>query len=289
MFTEPYALHFLRSLIFRLADFIQRIPKPLIIAVAYLYVFGWDLINFATGHELGFTIFYLPALFLLTWFVSVRSALLLALLTAVSWILIGVDLLAFKFFAHFWEAVFRFGVFAVFVYGTTAYKRERIFARQDFLTKIANSQHLTELAEVEIERCRRYGRPFSVVYMDIDNFKAINDTLGHRAGDELLYEVAQTIQKNIRSTDTAARLGGDEFAILLPETDAEHAAALVPKLQDILLDLMRERAWRCTFSMGVVTFLSPPATYDEMIHRADQLMYEAKGGGKDSVKSGVFK
>jgi GGDEF domain-containing protein len=124
----------------------------------------------------------------------------------------------------------------VVVYLLTEYKdraeREEILARTDPLTEVANSRYLYTLAEMEIERLSRYEHPFTVAYMDIDNFKEINDRFGRRAGDELLCLVASTMQNNLRITDTVARLGGDEFIILLPETKgrgrADHLLPLAP-------------------------------------------------------------
>jgi diguanylate cyclase (GGDEF)-like protein len=205
-----------------------------------------------------------------------------------SWFVLDYNVRSLGIIGHAWDALARFIFFAVFIFGVSAYKRERTFAREDHLTKVANSQYLAELAGLEIERCRRYRHPFSIVYMDVDDFKTVNDTLGHQAGDALLSTVAQTIRKNVRKSDVVARLGGDEFAILLPETDSEQASSSVSKLQKILLDTMREGAWPCTFSFGLATFSRAPATFDEMISRADRLMYEAKSGGKNTVRSGLY-
>ncbi len=278
----PRPIHIIH-IMSRAGELIRRRPGYLLVSAAYLFTLTIEMINYLVGHDVRLVVFYFPALFLLTWFVSVKSAVLLAGISSLLWFLIGFDLLALTSLEHAWNAFMRFVIFLTFIYIVRAYRRERAFARQDFLTKIANTQHFTERADIEIERCRRYRRPFSVVYMDIDDFKKINDTQGHREGDELLFKVAQTVRKNIRAADTVARLGGDEFAILLPETDFEAASRLAQKIRVLLLEAIRDRAWQCTFSFGLVTFLIAPAGFDEMIRRADELMYRAKSEGKNRV------
>jgi diguanylate cyclase (GGDEF)-like protein len=141
---------------------------------------------------------------------------------------------------------------------------------------------------MEINRARRYDHPFTVVCIDLDNFKTVNDCFGHSTGDILLRLVARTIQENIRATDTVARLGGDEFAILMPETGRDVAEVILQKVRKINLEIMRNHGWPVTLSIGVVTFTSPPSTVDETLRISDQLMYSAKNNGKNSIRHEVF-
>jgi len=164
-----------------------------------------------------------------------------------------------------------------------ALEREKDDARMDFLTKIANRRAFYEVALTESNRARRYGRSLTLIYIDLDNFKQVNDRCGHDVGDELLVEVAATVRSNVRSTDTVARLGGDEFAILLPETDQEAAMTVTSKLRDVLLESMRVKNWPVTFSIGVASFAVPPETVEEMVKRADAIMYSVKLQGKNSI------
>ena len=140
----------------------------------------------------------------------------------------------------------------------------------------------------EINRARRYDHPFTVVCIDLDNFKTVNDCFGHSTGDILLRLIARTIQQNIRVTDTVARLGGDEFAILLPETGRNVAEVILQKVQKINLEIMRRHGCPVTFSIGVATFTSPPSTVDETLRVSDQLMYSAKNNCKNSIQYEVF-
>ncbi|WP_054698251.1 GGDEF domain-containing protein [Geotalea toluenoxydans] len=143
------------------------------------------------------------------------------------------------------------------------------------------------MAEQEINRSRRYGRFFSIAYLDLDNFKAINDTKGHHVGDDLLCVVAGTIVENMRCADMVARIGGDEFVVLLPETGASDARSAVVKLQERLMERMGARNWPVSFSVGLVTYYCPPTSVDEMLKKADGLMYEVKSQEKNSFRHEV--
>jgi diguanylate cyclase (GGDEF)-like protein len=166
----------------------------------------------------------------------------------------------------------------------TSLERERDMARTDYLTRVANSRYFSEVASQEIKRAGRYQHPFTVAYLDIDDFKQVNDRWGHSTGDELLGLVAHTIRNNIRSTDAVARLGGDEFALLLPETGYDAAAVVVQKVYLSLLAAMGGKAWPVTFSIGVVTFRTPPDSVDGMLKVADAFMYSVKHSGKNRIK-----
>ena len=103
---------------------------------------------------------------------------------------------------------------------------ERRLARTDPLTGIANPRSFVEAANAELERQLRFQRPLTVAYLDLDNFKTVNDRFGHRTGDEVLSAVARALRESTRATDHLARLGGDEFAVLMPETERRHVSLL---------------------------------------------------------------
>lgn len=276
------------KILYDIASYFDKQPRSAIIGLSFAIAAALEVINYFLGQEFRLIIFYFIPLFIMTWFVDIRRALLLSLLAALSYFLIGRFVLDITMAGHSWNALTRLAIFVIFIYMVDAYRRERIFAREDFLTKIANNQHFAEIAGMEIERCRRYGRPFSLVYIDVDNFKAVNDNFGHSAGNKLLYEVAQGIRRNIRMSDMVARLGGDEFAILLPETGHEQADIIIPKLREKLISIMQEHRWPATFSFGMATFVKAPENFDEMVRQADILLYKAKNEGKDTIRSGIY-
>ncbi|HEY2822979.1 MAG TPA: diguanylate cyclase [Candidatus Acidoferrum sp.] len=168
-----------------------------------------------------------------------------------------------------------------------ALESEKNLSRVDFLTGIPNRRMFYQALTLEGKRSRRYGRAITLIYIDVDNFKLLNDHYGHATGDELLKIIGSILEGTVRSTDMAARLGGDEFAILLPETDEANAGTIVAKLRQNLQNAIAPKGWPVTFSFGVVTFPIALDSTEEMIKRADEFMYEAKKGGKAAVVSRV--
>jgi len=166
--------------------------------------------------------------------------------------------------------------------------REKQLATTDSLTGAANLRHFkTELVH-EIERSVRHGRIFTIAYLDLDNFKAVNDSLGHVEGDRLLNAVVEAAHKRLRKTDLVARIGGDEFAVLFPETDAKAMRSPISDLLDTVRKRMEENEWPVTISCGVVAFRTPPDSAEDAINTVDTLMYEVKAGGKNGVREAVF-
>src|SRR5580658_5955608 len=161
--------------------------------------------------------------------------------------------------------------------------KEQELARIDPLTTVPNRRAFYEALDKERVRSRRYRRPFTIAYVDLDNFKKVNDSLGHAVGDELLVQVALGLRSNLRASDFVGRLGGDEFGVLLPETDAAGAKHALSKLRLRLLEEMKAHSWHVTFSIGAATFLDPPDSLDVIIRMADETMYAIKAHGKDDV------
>jgi diguanylate cyclase (GGDEF)-like protein/PAS domain S-box-containing protein len=164
-----------------------------------------------------------------------------------------------------------------------ALRREEEIARIDPLTQVANRRAFYELGEVELARAKRYERPLTFVCIDLDNFKRVNDTLGHTTGDAVLVTVAGALRRELRVTDSVARMGGDEFAVILPETDPHAARIVLDKLHSGLLETMGSNHWDVTFSIGAGSFLVPPSTLEEAMRIADDTMYSVKNQRKNGV------
>ena len=161
-------------------------------------------------------------------------------------------------------------------------------ARIDYLTGAGNSRFLYNLVQLEIDRLQRYQHPLTLAYIDLDNFKTVNDRLGHAVGDQVLCAVVSSVKKNIRRTDSVARLGGDEFALLLPETNQESARVVLSKIQEDILEEMRINNWPVTVSIGVLTCPVAPPSTDALVSMADELMYSVKRDGKNGVKYSTY-
>ena len=151
----------------------------------------------------------------------------------------------------------------------------------DHLTGLANRRRFERQLEREAARTERYSRPFCLLLVDIDNFKDVNDTRGHDAGDEALRQVANVIQSGTRGIDTGARIGGDEFAVSLPETDLVRGLEVAERLRAAIAALDFGPAGRVTASLGVAELPACARTNEELRASADAALYEAKRGGRD--------
>lgn len=153
----------------------------------------------------------------------------------------------------------------------------------DFLTGLYNRHKLDEVLEAECQRSRRFGHPFSVILMDVDYFKKVNDTYGHQAGDRVLEELAGIIKENIRETDVAGRWGGEEFMIICPETGIEGAADLAEFLRRKVEKHPFPKVGSKTASFGVGECRNGDEAA-QTVARADEALYAAKGAGRNRVE-----
>jgi len=254
----------------------------LISTVAWLAV---SLLDMLTGNELDLAIFYLGPVILATWFVTRRMGTALAVLSAASWLAINVALGAAYTtpLIPFWDTLVRLTFFAITILLTSRVKQsmatERLLSRTDVLTGVANMRAFEDRVGLELNHMRRTASPLTFAYVDLDNFKEVNDTMGHHEGDEVIRHIAGTLRSRLRSTDLVARLGGDEFGILLPDTDESAATTVLEQMRCAVTDSVESR-WRVGITMGVITFLEPPPGIDALVGLADRRMYEGKRAGK---------
>jgi diguanylate cyclase (GGDEF)-like protein len=157
----------------------------------------------------------------------------------------------------------------------------------DWMTGLHNRQGFEPLVEMEVRRQKRYGGVFSFAYIDLDDFKQLNDSRGHVIGDEALKLLANVIRENIRQTDLSARLGGDEFAILMPNTFVDDCERLCKQLSVAITDKMKTASFSISASIGHVTFTEPLESVSEVFERADKAMYAAKTSGKGIAVKGI--
>jgi diguanylate cyclase (GGDEF)-like protein len=157
--------------------------------------------------------------------------------------------------------------------------RAQQLAQTDELTGLLNRRHLLTILEQEIARARRQSLPLSVIYLDLDGFKALNDTQGHAVGDAALQRISALMRAEVRLEDTIARLGGDEFVLLLSNAGVEEGRALAQRLQARLAGEAGIDTGSLTAAIGVATFTTPPASVDQALQVADHLMYAAKRQG----------
>ena len=158
----------------------------------------------------------------------------------------------------------------------------------DSLTGLLNHGSFIAQLDAEFARAERYRRAFTLAYIDLDNFKAVNDLEGHGSGDELLCRVADALRSSTRQTDGLGRLGGDEFAAVLPEITGGATVSVIQNLHKQLNRAMHKGGWPVTFSIGAVTFEVPVDTSREALGIADAAMYSVKRYGKDGIRHVVW-
>jgi diguanylate cyclase (GGDEF)-like protein len=253
-----------------------------------LLVAAIGFLDYATGPGLSFAIFYLIPIALGAWFGGFAQGILISMACAVSWQAVeAAEGSTASPLIHLWNGTARFGIFVV---TSSLLSRLRLslylekkLARSDSLTGAANGRTFYEGVSQSVERALRAGQPLTLAYLDLDNFKWLNDKLGHSAGDEALCDLVRSIHHDIRITDLFARLGGDEFALLLPECDKDDAGLLLERIRTNFTTLMAGKKWPVTISIGAMTFPTPPRDVDAMVRCVDELMYRAKRGGKNRV------
>ncbi len=165
-------------------------------------------------------------------------------------------------------------------------KKLRNMASRDGLTGLYNHKYFQDALNKELSRAIRYGRPFSLIMFDLDHFKKVNDTHGHRIGDTVLKKVGETTRKTVRVNDTVARYGGEEFVIILPETDLKGAAVLAERLRQKIKKMKiveSSKEIRITISLGVATYLPGDQITNrtQILDAADAALYHAKNNGRN--------
>jgi diguanylate cyclase (GGDEF)-like protein len=264
------------------------------IAASLLLAIAVGLLDYVTGSELSFSLFYLFPIALLTWFAGRRAGIALSLLCAGLWLV--AEALGERLYSPetvlYWNTFIRLGFFVVVTLLLSALRvnlryQERL-AHIDPATGAANRRAFMDELQRELARAARYGRPYTVAYLDLDNFKLLNDSLGHGVGDKALNEVANVMKTHLRRTDVFARLGGDEFALLLPEADEAAARQVVTKLHGELQRSMDRHLWPISFSIGVLVVHGEVGGVDHVVRLADGLMYSVKQGGKSGIRYEVI-
>jgi len=270
----------------------------LLLVVALLALVG--LLNYVTGPWLSFALFYVSPVLLAAWWLGRGPALVAGVTAGIAWF-------AAEAWGHrgepgrvlLWNSASRLGMLLVMAAMVVRIREDRRrlkdvnarlgelltgaekLARTDPLTGLPNRRAFLERLSDEVARARRANSQVCIAYLDVDNFKNLNDQKGHLEGDEFLRHIARAIKDTVRASDVAARLGGDEFAVLF--TDAKRIA--VEPLAHRLLARVTALGERYPgldlgASVGMAWYAAPPDDPEELLHRADAAMYQAKTAGK---------
>ena len=262
-----------------------------IVAVATVVILG--AVRHTTEAEFAFASAAIIPVFMVTWSGGFRHGFAAASLAAGMWVI--TDAMYATDQGHSILAVVN-GLIRLATYGFVAYltarvrnllQREIELASRDVLTGLLNRRAFLEAGNSEVRRARRYGNTMAVIFVDLDDFKKLNDSHGHDAGDAALQAIAYALGTCLRATDIVGRIGGDEFAIILPEIDADAIGEAGRKINDAMGTALAAYP-PVTASLGIAWFEQPKEEFETMLKEADGLMYEAKKAGKGCTTTGRF-
>lgn len=269
--------------------FLEGRSKPFLGLFGVALFAGVVLVDQAADWEVASAIIYLLPVSFFAWYFSPRVGAVFALASTLSWLYL-IHRKSPNFSepsVPYWNAIIHLALYLIIVFLVSEvralYLQERELSRSDYLTGVINQRGFYEALSRERERASRLKLPLTLAYVDLDDFKQINDRYDHIMGDKVLAAIGQTLRRSIRNTDLAGRLGGDEFCILLPHTDSEGARVVLDKMRETLSEVMKTSSWPVTFSIGVVTFRQTIKSAEEMLRAADTAMYSVKERGKNRI------
>lgn len=264
--------------------------SPLFIGgMSFLSSLSIAIIDIATCNTVSLVPLYVIPVLFVSWYGTKRAGVVLAVVCTIIWATTQriIYFQNFSIGSTIYDGALLFLSYSILAVLITnfrhVYREETIAADTDNLTQLLNQRGFYAEFANEWLRSVRYKHIFSLAYIDIDNFKIVNDTLGHSIGDELLIETSKCLKLTLRKTDTIARVGGDEFVCLLPETQPEAARNTFIKVREMLQKRMDKYNWNVSFSIGMVTFKVLPDDIKEAILIADDLMYSVKNYKKDNI------
>lgn len=272
-----------------LIRFLDKRSSAQVTALGFTLLASVATLDYHLAYEVSLSIFYLIPIVVVALYAQRWTSFLFCGVSAAVWLFVD-DMSGHLYSSSLipiWNGCARLGIFLVTAYLLSELKvhlkLQYALASSDGLTGVLNTRAFREIFRSLLVLADRYTHPVVLAYVDIDGFKAINDTLGHLEGDRVLVSVANTIAQCVRVTDVVGRLGGDEFAILLPETDYAGAQIMFGRIRKALEQNAAERCWPIGFSIGVAVYKSAPSSIDEALKYADRIMYRVKKAGKNNI------
>ncbi|MGA9343284.1 MAG: diguanylate cyclase [Rhodanobacteraceae bacterium] len=274
----------------RLDRHLARLGRVALLALTVCCVLIVGGMDYFTGYEVSLSVFYLMPVALAAWYAGRWTGIAIALLSCLSWFI--ADLASGHLYSNslipVWNMLVRFAFFVITALLLTILRKslrsQQHLARTDSLTGLYGRRAFDERLEHDLALAHRKKEPLTLAYVDVDDFKSVNDTHGHSGGDQVLQTIGRVLKGLLRDTDTAARLGGDEFALVLPDTDSRGAQQIIEKFVQELRETLAEGNWRVTCSVGVVTVVDPTVSIQRAIAAADQTMFRVKRGDKGAIE-----
>lgn len=279
----------------RVDQALSNMVRSRLVALILAIIVALGAVDYLTGYKLSFAIFYLIPIVLATWYVDRGEGLAATFLSVFLSIASGlvnagsdpqIDAIVL------WNGLTPMALFVVIVTLLdklhARLQLEQRLARTDHLTGCLNAHAFLPLLQYHFDLARRDLAPMTLAYIDLDDFKMVNDRYGHGEGDRVLKIFARIWLESCRRTDLMARLGGDEFCILFPNTDQHGAASIIRKARQALASACVLEHAAITCSIGAMTFPTVLPDSKEAIQAADMLMYQAKSQGKNNTMFAIF-
>ncbi len=271
----------------KIHEFLEEFPKPFLSFFAFLLVLVIGGLDTIVSQDFSIIILYIFPIMLIAWYEGGIPAALLSFFSAVIWAVS--DLTSGHLYSNMsviiWNGITVLGIFSIIAFTMATIKKLFIKAREckktDDLTGVSNIRFFYDQAQIEISKSAMQKRSFMLAYIDIDNLRHINDTLGHMVGDYLLHETAHIMKSALRTTDIIARVGGSKFAILMPETKNQDTEVVIHTVQEQLSRMLKRNGWGVTFRVGVITCNDPTCTIDKLIKMAEDLVKIEKVDGEN--------
>jgi diguanylate cyclase (GGDEF)-like protein len=268
----------------------QLLLKSMVIASGFIisfFIFYFNYFHFV--EDITFTLLYLVPIVIVVWYSSFFAGLFLSIFSIVEWGIVKTHQQGIRYdnviFLLNLSAKFMIFLFIIILLRKlkTAYEKEKKISRIDMLTGALNRKGIFEIIEAEIQSSKNNNFPITLAYIDIDNFKMINDRLGHHVGDKLLKLITDIVTFHIRGSDYFARIGGDEFIILFPNTGKDASHTLIDKIRHLFSEAAEKEGWRVSLSIGIGVFKGKAIDREKMLMKTDSLMYKVKKGQKNGV------
>jgi len=274
--------------------YLEKLPPWLLLTIGLAFSLGMALLGEFAESSVSLAQFYVIPVVSVAWLTrSIAYGVVIAAVTAA----IGpIESILLGWHAHgehtVLTALLQFAFYLVVVWLLSLVWRDRDLHEErsitDPKTGVANARAFQSAAATEVERSRRHGHHLSLLYVDIDDFKAVNDRWGHQEGDRILKAIVSTAEGAVRSIDLVARIGGDEFVILMPETSVRAAKPIARRFMTALETVATPDGVAVTCSLGLVTYCRPPDSVKELLSAGDGAMYDAKTAGKNSLRQVVI-
>ena len=272
----------------------SKLSRGRVFALALASVLLISIPDALFGYEISLSVFYLCPVGIATWYAGRTSGVAIALVSTLSSLaeyFTAAPVLASPAIMA-WNGLLHLGFMLTVAYLLDSL-RSRVaivheLARSDPLTGIFNRRAFLEHLQYRLDLAARDAKSITLAYIDLDDFKRLNDQGGHAEGDRVLRRVASTLRESIRRSDVVARLGGDEFIVLINGVDRTGVESLVAKVREALLRALDDEQVSVTCSVGCMRFPAPPPDADAAIRAADALMYKVKRQGKNAVAFGVY-